>query len=94
MEIIVRHNSVYLKNANLGKGFADMIADLIVDKYGRVKVIGSKLSFYTDLDHLPFEILDAISKRLEKEADNRILARIKDKIQRTKSVKVVNSTLQ
>ena len=77
MEIVVRHNNVYLKNANLGKGFADMTADLILDKYGRVKVIGSKLSFYTDLDHLPFEILDAISKRLEKEASNRILERIK-----------------
>ena len=94
MEIIVRHNSVYLKNANLGKGFSDMTADLILNKYGRVKVIGSKLSFYTDLDHLPFEILDAISERPEKGADNRFLARIKDKIQRTKSVKVVNPTLQ
>ena len=88
MEIIVRYNRVYLKNANLGKGFADIIADLILDKYGKVKVIGSKLSFHTDLDHLPFEILDAISKRLEKEADNRILVRIKDKIQRTKSVSI------
>jgi len=83
MEIIVRYNSVYLKNASLGKGFADMAADLIVDKLGRVKVyVGSKLSFYTDLDHLPFEILDAISKGLEKEASNRILERIKEKIQR------------
>jgi hypothetical protein len=83
MEIIVRYNSVYLKNASLGKGFADMAADLIVDKLGRVKVyVGSKLSFYTDLDHLPFEILDAISKGLEKEASNRILEMIKEKIQR------------
>jgi len=41
MEIIIRHNSVYLKNANLGKDFADVVADLILDKYGRVKVIGS-----------------------------------------------------
>ena len=83
MDVIVRHNSVYLKNASLGKGFADMAADLIVDKLGRVKVyVGSKLSFYTDLDHLPFEILDAISKGLEKEASNRILERIKEKIQR------------
>ena len=62
MEIIIRHDSVYLKSANLGKGFADITADLILDKYGRVKVIGSKLSFHIDLDHLPFEILDTISK--------------------------------
>jgi len=80
MEIIVRHNRVYLKSANLGKGFADITADLILDKYGRVKVIGSKLSFHIDLDHLPFEILDTISQRLEKEASNRILKRIKEKI--------------
>jgi len=80
MEIIVRHNGVYLKNASLGKGFSDIVADLIVDKLGRVKVIGSKLSFYTDLGHLPFEILDAISKGLEKEASNRILARIEERV--------------
>lgn len=86
MEIIIRHNRVYLKNASLGKGFADMITDLIVDKYGRVKVIGSKLFFCTDIDHLPFEILDAISKRLEKETSNRILERIKEKIQRTEAI--------
>ncbi|MCJ7632671.1 hypothetical protein MUP77_09815 [Candidatus Bathyarchaeota archaeon] len=36
--------------------------------------------FYTDLDHLPFEILDAISKGLEKETSNRILARIKERV--------------
>jgi len=84
MEIIVRHNRVYLKNANLGKDFSNVIADLILDKYGRVKVIGSKLSFYMGIDYLPFEILDAISERLEKETSNRILERIKEKIQRTK----------
>jgi len=86
VEISVRHNSVYLKNPNLGKGFSNMSADLILDKYGRVKVIGSKLSFYTDIDHLPFEILDAISKRLKKETSNRILERIKEKIQHTKAI--------
>jgi len=88
MDVIVRHNSVYLKNASLGKGFADMAADLIVDKLGRVKVyVGSKLSFYTDLDHLPFEILDAISKGLEKEVNNRILIRIKERVSSHMSMK-------
>lgn len=85
MEIIIRHNSIYLKNANLGKGFSDMTTDLIIDKYGRVKVFMSKLSFLTDLDRLPIEILDAVSKRLEKEAGNRILERIKERIRCTKS---------
>lgn len=80
MEIIVRH-SVYLKNVDLGKGFSNVVVDLIVDKLGWVNVcVGSKLSFYTDLDRLPFEILDAISKVLEKEAGNRILARIEERV--------------
>lgn len=80
MDVIVRYNSVYLKNANLGKSFGNMVADLIVDKYGKVKIIKSKLSFYTDLDCLPFEMLNVISERLEKEGSNRILTRIKEKV--------------
>ena len=73
MEIIIGHSSVYLKNTNLGKGFSDLMADLTVDNYSRVKVkTKSNLSFYTDLDHLPMGILDATSKRLEKKANNRI----------------------
>lgn len=88
MEIIIRHNSVYLKNANLGKGFSDLMADLTVDNYGRVKVkTKSNLSFYTDLDHLPLGILDDISKRLEKKASNRILAKIEKKIDCVRNVK-------
>ena len=86
MEIIIRHNGVYLKNANLGKGFAGMTADLVLNKYGRVTVVGSKLSFLTDLNRIPVEILDAVTKSLEKEAGNRILEKIKEKIQRTKSI--------
>ena len=90
MEIIVRHNSIYLKNASLGKGFSDMMADLTVDNYGRVKVyIGSKLSFYTDLDNVPSEILVAISERLEKEASNRILAKIEKRIESTLNARTV-----
>ena len=80
MDVIVRYNSVYLKNASLGKSFGNMVADLIVDKYGKVKIIKSKLSFYTDLDCLPFEMLNVISERLEKEGSNRILTRIKEKV--------------
>ena len=40
----------------------------------------SKLSFYTDLDYIPLEILVAVSERLENETRNRILAKIKEKI--------------
>jgi len=73
MEIIIRHNGVYLKNANLGKGFSDLRADLTLDNNNRVKVkTKSNPSFYTDLDHPPIGILGDISKRLEKKASNRI----------------------
>ena len=90
MEIIIRHNSVYLKSVSLGKGFADVVADLILDNYGRVKVYtGSKLSFYTDLHHLPSEILVAVSERIEKEASNRILAKIEKRIESTLNARTI-----
>lgn len=70
-----------MKNVNLGKVFSDIVADLIVDRYGRVEVkTRSKLSFYTDLDHIPPEIWVVISERLENETRNRILAKVKDKL--------------
>ena len=95
MEIIVRHNSVYLKNANLGKGFSDLMADLTVDKHGRVKVkTKSNLSFYTDLDHLPSEILVAMSERLEGKASNRILAKIEKRIESALDVRTVQEILE
>ena len=55
MEIIIRQNSVNVKNVNLGKNFSEMIMDLMVDRVGRVKVYKqskpTKISFYTDLNH-------------------------------------------
>lgn len=81
LEIIIRNNRVYLKKANLGENFSDLIADLSVDKYGKVKVkTKSNPSFNTNLNHLSPKILTAISKRLEKETSNRALAQIKKKI--------------
>ena len=63
MEIIIRHNGVYLKNANLNKGFSELMVDLTVDNYSRVKVkTKSNLSFYTDLVNFPYEILVAMSE--------------------------------
>ena len=94
MEIIVRHNSVYLKNVNLDKGFSYLMADLIVTRYGRVLVkTSSKLSFYTGLDNLPFEILNAISERLKKESSNRILTEIEKRIKSTPSESVEKELL-
>ena len=81
LEIIIKHNSVYVKNANLGESFSDLLADLTVDKYGRVKVkIRSNLSFNTNLPYLPSTILTAVSERLEKKERNKNLLQIGKKI--------------
>ena len=81
MEILIGQTGVYLKDANLGESFSDMMTDLIVDRFGRVKVyIGSTLSFYTDLNHLPSEILMAVSKGLGMSVSNRILTSIQKRI--------------
>ena len=82
MEIIVEHNSVHVQDTNLGKNFSDIKVDLIIDRYGRVKVkTGSKSYFYTDLNHIPAQILVQISKKLKEEPSNRILSKIKKKIE-------------
>ena len=80
MNITIKHNTVFLENVKLGKSFADIVADLIVDKYGRVKIITNKTSFYTDLDNLPYETLNAIARVLEKRAKNKILEMIQAKV--------------
>ena len=90
LEIIIRHNHIYLKKANLGKNFSDLIADLTVNKYGKVKVkIRSNLSFNTNLEHLPSTILVAISERLEKNASNRILRQIEKRIESALDVRTI-----
>lgn len=81
LEIIIKQNRVYVKNANLGENFSDLLADLTVDKYGRVKVkIRSNLSFNTNLPYLPSTILTAVSERLEKKERNKNLLQIGKKI--------------
>jgi len=84
MEIIVRHNSVHLKNVNLGKGFSDTLANLTLDSRCRVRMqFGSKLTLYTDLGVLPTEVLSLVSSKLEKEPDNRILSKMEKRIRFT-----------
>ena len=80
MEITVRHNRVYLKNVDLGETFSNMVSNLIVDKLGRVKVeTGSKHSFYTDLDNLTLNVLQAIFEVLQEEENNNILKKIEER---------------
>ena len=69
MEIIFKQNSISVNNVSLDKEFSGIIANLSVDRLGRVKVyIGSdqkRLSFYTTLEYLPSELLLAMSEKLE-----------------------------
>ena len=84
MEIIVRHNGVYVKNVNLGEGFSDALADLTLDSHCRVRVqIGSKMTIYTDLGTIPYEVLSSMSEKLENQADNRTLTKIEKRIKIT-----------
>jgi len=95
LEIIIRHNHIYLKKANLGKNFSDLIADLTVNKYGKVKVkIRSNLSFNTNLEHLPSTILVAMSKRLEKKTNNRTFTRIEKKIESALDIRMTQKILE
>ena len=84
MEIIVRHNIVKLRNADLGESFSNMVADLTVDKLGRVKVeAGSLISFETDLDNIPLELLQAISEVLKNETHNKFLVKIGERVRKS-----------
>jgi len=97
MEIIVKHNSIFVKNVSLDKEFSGIIANLLVDGLGRVKVYtGSdqkRLSFYTTLEYLPSELLLAMSGKLENEASNRVFVKIKKRIEpiiKSRALRVAN----
>lgn len=81
MEILIRQPYFYLKDAKLGESISDMMADLTMDRFGRVKVyLGSTLSFHMDLNPLPSEILMALSKGLGLSVSNRILTSLQKRI--------------
>jgi len=80
MEISISHKNVQVKKVTLGKSFANITTDLVIDRYGRVKVSPGPTFFYTDLHHIPREILKNVSERLKTEANNRILEKIQKRI--------------
>jgi hypothetical protein len=97
MEIIIKQNSVSVKNVSLDEGFSGIIANLLVDRLGRVKVyIGSdqkRLSFYTTLEYLSSELLLAMSEKLENEVGNRVFVKIKKRIEpiiKSRALRVAN----
>jgi hypothetical protein len=81
MDMVVRNNSVDLKDVNLGGNFSNIVADLTIDKYGQVKVhINSGLIIRTSINSLPSVILSAVSEKLGKVEKNRIQEEIKKRI--------------
>ena len=82
MDITIRSNRIYVKNVQLGQHFPDVVGDLIVDNKGRVNV-KTPASFYTDLDCIDQSILQNVFAKLENEADNRTLMKIRKKIERS-----------
>jgi hypothetical protein len=97
MEIIFKQNSISVRNVSLDKEFSGIIANLLVDRLGRVKVyIGSdqkRLSFYTTLEYLPSELLLAMSEKLENEASNRVFEKIKKRLKpiiKSRALRVAN----
>jgi hypothetical protein len=80
MEISISHKNVQVTKVTLGKSFANITTDVVIDRYGRVKVSTGPTFFYTDLTHIPREILKDVSERLKTEANNRILEKIQKRI--------------
>jgi hypothetical protein len=82
MDITIGNNRIYVKNVSLGQHFPGVVGDLIVDTKGRVNVT-TPASFYTDLDCIDQSILQNVSAKLENEANNRTLMKLKKKIDRS-----------
>ncbi len=81
MDVRIGQTGVYMKDVDLGDGFSTMRADIHIDSWGRVKVYrGSSLLFFTDLRHLPSELLMAASDQLGSRTDRRFLTRIHTRI--------------
>ncbi len=81
MEVRIGQTCVYVKDVDLGDHFSMMKADLQIDQWGRVKAYrGSTLMFFTDLHHLPSELLMVASNELGVRAGRRSLTRIQGRM--------------
>jgi hypothetical protein len=67
LRVSVQHNRVVLRDVDLGERFADLHADVAVDKYGRVQLLTEKMKFYCSLDSLGNDVLEAIRDILSKD---------------------------
>jgi len=81
--ISVQNNRIIAHDIDLGTSFADLHADIAVDKVGRVQVLAEKVRFYCDLASMGIDVLAAINDLLDKEEDYRkAFSKLKKKVDR------------
>ena len=69
VDLSVLYNRIIARDVDLGARFADMHADIIVDKTGRVQVLADKMRLNCALDSLGNDVLEAIEDLLNKDKD-------------------------
>ena len=69
VELSVQYNRIMVHNVDLGARFADLHADIVVDKVGRVQVLAEKMRLNCDLDAMGNDVLEAIEDLLNKDKD-------------------------
>ena len=65
----VQYNKIIARDVDLGARFADLHADIVVDKTGRVRVLADKIRLNCALDSLGNDVLEAIEDFLSKDKD-------------------------
>jgi hypothetical protein len=69
VDLSVLYNRIIARGVDLGTRFADMHADIVVDKTGRVQVLADKMRLNIGLDSLGNDLLEAIEDFLSKDKD-------------------------
>ena len=83
VRISVQNNRIVAHDIDLDARFADLHADIAVDKVGRVQVLAEKVRFYCDLDSIGIDVLVAIDDLLSKDKDyGKAFWKLKKKVER------------
>lgn len=83
VELSVQYNRITAHNVDLGARFADLHADIVVDKIGRVHVMAEKVRLNCDLDSMGNDVLEAIEDLLNKDKDlSERFGKLKSKVHR------------
>ena len=84
VRITVQSNRIVAHDIDLDARFANLHADIAVDKVGRVQVLAEKVRFYCDdLDSIGIDVLVAIDDLLGKDKDyGKAFWKLKKKVER------------